>query len=78
VDAVERWKQSDMYPMGRIKTTYKKMIHSLPCGCQCFEVQGKKRAIWERCYRAEILAKQFGKNEITLQEYSNHFKLNYE
>ncbi len=68
--------------MGKIKTISNKkpkkvikLIHSLPCGCKCFEAPGR-RPYWERCFKAELLAEQFGMGNITLNDYSLHFKLN--
>lgn len=56
-------------------TSNKKIIHSLPCGCKCYQAGGH-RPYWERCFKGELLAEQFGMGNITLNEYSNHFKLN--
>ncbi len=62
--------------MAKRKTTSRKLIHSLPCGCKCYEIPTKRKPRWERCFKAELLAEQFGMGNITLNEYSNHFKLN--
>lgn len=58
--------------MAKQRTTSRKIIHSLPCGCECIEVTGKK-PFWERCFKAELLAEQFGMGNITLNDYSKHF-----
>lgn len=69
--------------MAKTKTTsrkkmpkgQRKLIHHLPCGCKCWEVPTRKPR-WERCFKAELLAEQFGMGNITLNEYSNHFLIN--
>jgi len=54
----------------------KTLFHSLPCGCQCFKVNGRTK--WEFCPVAIDLQKKLVKRQIGDWDYSNHFKLNYE
>ena len=77
-DVVEKRYLLNQLVMAKSRTSYKqpqkKIIHSLKCGCKCFEFPGKK-PFWEKCFQAEYLAEQFGMGKITLNQYSAHFKL---